>query len=374
MRVPFNYLPQQFADVDDIIATWRELIASTDFTLGRYVEAFENKFAGFVGSKHCVAVNCGTDALILALRAVGVGHGDEVITVANTFYATVGAIVAVGGRPVLVDCDERMQIAADQVEAAITPRTRAIVPVHFAGASPDMAALRGIAGRHAIPLLEDACPGIGTYMGGSHAGTIGEIGTFSMHPIKTLNVMGDGGMAVTNDDRLARWMRQYRNHGMADRDHIDFWGVNMRLQPLQAVVASRVLDTLPEALRIRRRNAAWLDEGLRYLADRVVVPRRLTENCESYTIYAAFFKDRDGLLQRLRLRGIDAMIHYPIPLHLQKAAATLGYKPGDFPISERQAKQIMTLPCHQYITADQVQYMLQCVREYYRGAPIRNSA
>jgi len=365
MRVPFNYLPQQFADVEDIVASWREMIASSEFTLGRYVEAFEDSFARFVKAKHCIAVNSGTDALILALRAVGVAHGDEVITVANTFFATVGAIVAVGAKPVFVDCDRRMQIATRQIERAINSRTRAIVPVHFAGASPDMTALVDISARHGLPLVEDACPGIGTYFAAKHAGTIGRVGAFSMHPIKTLNVMGDGGMAVTDDDGLARWMRQYRNHGMADRDHVDFWGVNMRLQPLQAIVASRALDTVPKAVRLRNRNARHLDEGLKTLPGLVAVPPRLAHNLESYVIYAAFFQDRDGLVTYLRSRGVDAKVHYPVPLHLQKAALSLGYKTGDFPICERQANEVMTLPCHQYLAEDQLEYMLECVREYY---------
>jgi dTDP-4-amino-4,6-dideoxygalactose transaminase len=267
-----------------------------------------------------------------------------------------------------------MQIAVGQIEGAITPKTKAIIPIHFAGASPDIAAVRGLAARHRLAVIEDACPGIGSYLGGAHAGTIGDIGAFSMHPIKTLNVMGDGGMVVTNNDQFARWMHQYRNHGMADRDHIDFWGVNMRLQPLQAIVALRVLETIPQALLTRNRNARLLDEGLQQLEGFVKVPARIAGNVESYTIYIAFFQTRNELLAHLRARGIDAKVHYPIPLHLQKAAEPLGYKAGDFPEAERQAREVLTLPCHQYVTEADVHYMVSCIREYYGSVMHRAAA
>ena len=272
MRVPYNYLPAQFSDPEAYIADWRELIRSTEFTLGPFVEAFERKVSMFVGARHVIGTNTGTDALMLALRALGIGPGDEVITVAATFYATAGAIAAVGAKPVFDDVDERYQMDPDAVEAAITPRSRALLPVHWAGASPDMARLGGIAARHRLALVEDACMGPGGAVQGRHPGTFGAIGCFSMHPLKPLHVMGDGGMICTDDDRLYSWMKKYRNHGMADRDHIEFWGVNMRLQPLQAIVASRVLETVKESVARRNELARLLDDGLRSLGPEVTLP------------------------------------------------------------------------------------------------------
>jgi dTDP-3-amino-2,3,6-trideoxy-4-keto-D-glucose/dTDP-3-amino-3,4,6-trideoxy-alpha-D-glucose/dTDP-2,6-dideoxy-D-kanosamine transaminase len=365
MRVPYNYLPQQFSDVDLIIDEWREVIKTTEFTLGPFVEAFEHKFAEFVGAKHCISTNTGTDALILALKAVGVKQGDEVITVANTFYATVGAIVAVGATPVLVDSDDRYQIDVEKIPEAITNKTKAVLPVHWAGCSPDILPIMELSEEHGIPVIEDACPAVGAYVNGKHAGTFGKVNAFSMHPLKPLNVMGDGGMAVTDDDELAEWMGKYRNHGMVDRDHIDFWGVNMRLQPLQAIVASHVLDTVSELVRIRNRNARLLDKGLTKLQSFVQVPFRPPGNVEAYQLYLASFKRRDELCDYLVSKGIEVKVHYPLPLHLQKAAVRLGHKKGDFPVSEQQANEIMTIPNHQYIAPEQIEYILSQIQSFY---------
>lgn len=364
MRVPYNYLPFQFADPDPILAEWRRLIASSEFTLGPWVEAFEKKFAAYVGVRHCISTNTGTDALVLALRAVGVRPGDEVVTVVNTFYATVGAIVAVGARPIFVDCDDRFQIDASQVERAISDKTKAILPVHWAGCSPDIKRIVAIADNHGIPVVEDACPAVGAYVNGRHAGTHGRIGAFSMHPLKPLNVMGDGGMVVTDNDGLAEWMRRYRNHGMVDRDHIQIWGVNMRLQPLQAIVASHVLDTVEDLVAIRNRNARLLDAGLKGLAH---IPDRPPGNVEAYQLYLACFDRRDELLRHLIAHEIEAKVHYPLPLHLQQAAADLGYKRGDFPRAERQAAEVITIPAHQFILPDQIEFMLDTIRNFYRN-------
>ena len=367
MNVPFNYLPQQFGDVEPYLEQWRSLAASGEFTLGPLVEAFETKFARYVGARHCISTNNGTDALILALKAAGIGPGDEVITVANTFYATAGAIVAAGARPVFIDCDERFQINPEKIPAAVTGKTRAILPVHWAGASPQMIQLLDLAEAHGLVVIEDACPAVGAYVNGRHAGTFGKLGAFSMHPLKPLNVMGDGGMTVTDDDALAEWMRKYRNHGMTDRDHIDFWGVNMRLQPFQAIVGSRVLDTVADLVKLRNRNARQLDEGLRQLPEFVTVAERLPDHVEAQQLYMACFERRDQLLRFLIGRGIEAKVHYPVPLHLQKAAAGLGYKRGDFPVAEYQADHLITLPAHQFITVEQIDYTLETIREFYVG-------
>ena len=227
---------------------------------------FERKFAAYIGVKHVFGVNTGTEALTLALKAVGVGHGDEVITVPNTFIATVGAIVAAGATPVFVDCDERYQIDPDRIEAAITPKNKSGLPVYWGGCPPDIEHIVAIGEEHGIPVVEDACPAVGAQINGKSAGTFGKVNAFSMHPLKPLNVWGDGGMIVTDDDRIADWLRLYRYHGMSDRDHVDIWGVNARLQPVQAIVASRLLDTIDESLATRIRNASLLDSGLRDLA------------------------------------------------------------------------------------------------------------
>lgn len=365
MKVPYNYLPMQFSDIEEIITDWKKLIQSTEFTLGPFVERFEKEFAEFVGCKHVISTNTGTDALILALKALGVGPGDEVISVPITFYATIGSIAAVGARPVFVDINDRYQIDINHISKAVTSRTKAIVPVHWGGASPDMPELMKIAESFGLKIVEDACMAPGGGIQGKHPGTFGHANAWSMHPLKPLNVMGDGGMVSTDDDGLADWMRMYRNHGMIDRDHNSIWGVNMRLQPLQAIVASHVLKTVPGTVEIRNRNAHILDEGLKDLADCITVPPRPAGYRETFSLYMARFKKRDALMQYLVEREIEAKIHYPVPLHLQKAAEHLGYKRNDFPISEQYAEEIMTLPAHQYLTCEQMSYMIHSIRSFY---------
>ena len=365
MQVKYNYLPEQFADVDDIFEDLRGLVKSGEFTLGPYVDRFEKKFADYIGVKHVISTNTGTDALILALKGAGVKPGDEAITVPNTFFATVGAIVAVGARPVFVDCDDRYQIDATKIEKAITKRTRAILPVHWAGCPADMKQIMAIADKHGIPAVEDACPSVGAQVDGRFVGTFGKVNAFSMHPLKPLNVWGDGVMVTTNNDEIAAFLRLYRNHGMSDRDHIDIWGINSRVQPVQAVVAMHVLDNIEKLVEARIRNARLLDEGLKELHDFISPPRRPKEYREVYQLYLACAKRRDELVKFLISKEVEAKIHYPIPLHLQKAAASLGYKKGDFPVCEQQASEIITIPSHQFITPEQIAYTIGCIRSFY---------
>ncbi|PIR26671.1 MAG: transcriptional regulator [Deltaproteobacteria bacterium CG11_big_fil_rev_8_21_14_0_20_42_23] len=366
MKVQYSYLKEQFSNPMEVyFEDLRPLIASGEFTFGPFVEAFEKKFASYIGAKHVIGTSNGTDALILSLKSLGLKAGDEVITVPNTFYATVGSIVAIGACPVFVDCNERYQIDAEKIEAAISSKTKAILPVHWAGCSPDIEAVLDIAQKYGLDVVEDACPATGATINGKFAGTFGKVNAFSMHPLKPLNVMGDGGLIATNDDSVAEFIRIYQNHGMVDRDHNSMWGINSRLQPIQAVIASRVLDEIEDSIRARNRNASRLDEGLKQLEGRIQVPLRPQTNREVYQLYQIGAKRREELLPYLISKGIEAKIHYPVPLHLQKAAEELGYKTGDFPVCERQAGEIVTLPAHQYITEEQVDYMVSVMCEFY---------
>ena len=366
MRVNYAYLHQQF-HFDDYADELRELVASGEFTLGPYVDRFESRFADYIGVKHVIAVNTGTDALILCLRALGVGAGDEVITVPNTFYATVGAIVAVGARPVFVDVDDRMQMDPELIGAAISPSTKAIIPVHWGGCPPDMEEIMAVADAHGIPVVEDACPAVGAKIGSKFAGTWGRLSAFSMHPLKPLNVMGDGGMVATDDDTLASWLRQYRNHGMTDRDHIGFWGVNARLQPFQAVVGVRLLDAMEANIAARCYCATMLDRGLSNLERHLTTMRRVAGVREAYQLYQVHATRRAELIKYLCDREIEVKIHYPVPLHLQEAARSLEYSCGDFPVAERQADMVLTVPAHQYITKEQLDYTIGHIHEFYQS-------
>lgn len=365
MLVNYGYLHQQFAEVDEYIDELRYLVSTGEFTLGPFVEKFEKKFADYIGVKHVISTNTGTDALILALKASGIRSGDEVITVPNTFYATVGAIVAAGGKPVFVDCDERMQINPDLIEQAITPRTKGILPVHWMGCPADMNRIMKVATQYNLVVVEDACPAVGAEVNGKRCGSFGAAGCFSFHPLKPLNVWGDGGAIVTNDDEIAGFLSLYRNHGMTDRDHIEMWGVNSRIQPIQAVVATRVLDTVDHSNGIRIRNAQLLDKGLRGLEEYISIPERSSKYKEVYQLYVIRAQKRDELVEYLQSKEIECRVHYPLPLHLQNAAKGLGHSKGDFPESERQAEEIITFPAHQYITPEQIEYMIEHTRKYY---------
>lgn len=368
MKVPYNYLPQEFGDTKNIFNDWARLIESSEYTLGPFVEEFESKFAELVGSKHAISTNNGTDALILSLKALKLERGFEAIVPANTFYATAGAVVAAGGIPVFCDVDSRYQLDLVSAESVITGKTRVLLPVHWAGASPDMNQVMKFAEKFSLYVVEDACMGIGGRVNDKHPGTFGNLGAFSMHPLKSLNVIGDGGICVTDDDGLAEWMRKYRNHGMVDRDHIDMYGVNMRIQPLQAVVAMERMPKLGEVLDIRRRNASLYDQGLSSV-DGIKTPSRQPWNSETYSLYMVLAEHRDRLLNFLIDKEIDAKIHYPKPLHLQNAHRIISASSESVSLkrAEAQSDQLLTIPVHQYLNTDQIDYVMACIHEFYGG-------
>ena len=365
IKVPFNYLPFEFSKHEKIFLKWKKLIQSTDFTLGKFMEEFEENFKNYVSVKYCFGTNNGTDALILSLKALGIKEGDEVITVSNSFYATAGAIDAVGAKIIFVDCDHRYQIDYKKIENKITKKTKAIIPVHWAGASPQMEKIIKISKKYNIHIIEDACMGIGASVNLKSPGTFGTIGAFSMHPLKSLNVMGDGGMIVTDNHDIASWIKKFRNHGMINRDKIDFWGVNMRLQPLQAIVANEGLKKIDRVIKQRNINAKILDNELQNLAPDIIVPERIEGHVETFALYMILCKDRNKLIKYLTKNNIEVKIHYPIPLHLQKPSIKMGYKKGDFLVSEEQSLKLVTLPVHQYLSNNQLEYMINKIKFFY---------
>lgn len=367
MRVPYNYLDRQFPDteIDAIFGKLRTLVKTGEFTLGPAVLEFERRLGALVGVTHVIGTNSGTDALILALQAFRIGPGDEVITQVNTFYATVGAIVAVGARPVFVDVNDCYAMDETKIEAAITTRTKALLPVYWRGFPPNMSMVMALAAVHELYVIEDACPALGARYNEKSAGAFGHAAAFSFHPLKPLNVWGDGGAVVTNHDRAGEWLRRYRNHGMVSREEIAFWGVNQRLQPVQAVVALHELDHLEASVDRRIAIAGRLDTGLSAIPEITVPPRPLNRR-HSYQLYMVRAQRRDNLRRFLLDHGVEAQVHYPVPLHLQPAARALDYQKGDFPMAEAQAAEIITLPGHQFLTDAEVDYMIEQVRAFYR--------
>jgi dTDP-3-amino-2,3,6-trideoxy-4-keto-D-glucose/dTDP-3-amino-3,4,6-trideoxy-alpha-D-glucose/dTDP-2,6-dideoxy-D-kanosamine transaminase len=368
MKVKYSYLEDQFANPQPILAEIARLVQAGDYTLGKPVEVFEGKFAAAIGTKYALGVSSGTDALFLALKAIGVGPGDEVITVPNTFIATIGAIIAAGAKPVFVDVlDGDYTINPALIEVAITPKTKALLPVHYAGHPADMPAIMAIAHKYHLPIIEDACQAISAAIDGQNVGTFGIAAGYSLHPLKNLNVWGDGGLIVTNSEEIREKVKLLRNHGLKNRDEVQIFGYNSRLDSLQAVVGNYLINDLE---RITAQRIAWanqIDAGLRDLAEFITIPARLPNRRYVYHLYMLMVQRRDRLLQYLIERGIEAKVHYPIPLHLQEAAQPLGYKKGDFPIAEAQAKTIITLPVHQHLHQEQIDYMLATIHAFYRS-------
>lgn len=368
MRVKFSYLEEQFQDYHVYLEKIAEVVKAGDYTLGKAVIEFEERFAALLGAKYGIGVNSGTDALILSLKAIGVGPGDEVITTPNTFIATVGAIVAAGARPVFVDCTDEYVIDPDLIEAAITSHTKALMPVHYAGVPADMDRIMPIAHRHALPVIEDACQAIKGALNDKCAGTFGLTGAFSLHPLKNLNVWGDSGIIITDNEEMRDRLVLLRNHGLVNRDEVTVFGYNSRLDSVQAAVGNQLLGESEWITATRRKWAAQLDQALSELPEFVVVPRRRPHKRYVHHLYIVQVKNRDRLLAFLQSQGVEAKVHYPIPVHLQRAAYYLGYKEGDFPVTESLAKSIITLPVHQHLEEAHIAYMIEKIREFYRTA------
>ena len=365
MKVRYSYLAQQFADCDDLWDSLKEFVPTGDFTLGKPLSEFEKRFAELIGTRSAIGVNSGTDAIKLSLKALGIGPGDEVMTAANTFVATVGAIAELGARPVFVDCDDTFCMNVDQVEAAVTDRTRAIVPVHFTGYMTNMRKLTPLAESLGLPVVEDACQSILGAIDGKNAGTWGLSGAFSLHPLKNLNVWSDGGLIVTNDDELAEKLRLLRNHGLSDRDTVSIMGCNSRLDTLQAVVGNWLIPKTEEIANKRIENAAFYDRELGELSQ-ISIPPRPEGFKIVYHLYIVFAEERDALLQHSIDNGIEAKVHYPIPIYRQPALEFLGHKAGDFPVSDAHTKSIITFPCDQHLSQEELNYVVDTVKAFYQ--------
>ena len=365
MKVRYSYLAQQFGDCEDLWKELKEFVPTGDFTLGKPLVEFEDRFAKLIGTRFAIGVNSGTDAIKLSLKALGIGPGDEVITAANTFVATVGAIAELGAKPVFVDCDDTFCMNVDLVEEAITEQTRAIVPVHFTGYMTDMRKLVPIAERNGIPLIEDACQSILGAIDKKNAGTWGLSGAFSLHPLKNLNVWSDGGLIVTDDQQLADKLRLLRNHGLSDRDTVSILGCNSRLDTIQAVVGNWLIPQTEEIANRRIANAAFYDKYFGKL-DQIRIPPRPPGFRIVYHLYIVFAEDRDSLLQHCLDRGVDAKVHYPVPIYRQPALDYLGYKEGVFPVTDGHTKTIITFPCDQHLSKEQLQYVAETVSDFYQ--------
>lgn len=368
-KVAFVDLYKQHQEVEaELVEVFRRVLQKSSFILGPEVTAFEQSFASYIGTAECIAVNNGTAALQLVLEALGIGPGDEVITVANTFIATAEAISAVSGRPVFVDADPVSYTMDPQlVEAAVTPQTKAILPVHLYGQSADLDALMAIAKRHNLYLIEDACQAHGATYKGKRVGGFGIAGCFSFYPGKNLGCLGEGGGIVTNDASLAQKTRMLRDHGSVKKYEHSIPGYNFRLEGLQGGFLNVKLKKL-DKWNARRREVAQRYQQL--LADAPIsLPTEMGWGEHVYHLYVIHADDREALRKSLHDAGIETGLHYPVPLHLQAAYKDLGYEKSAFPVSEHLSNHILSLPMHPYLTDAEVERVASVVLESLECQP-----
>ena len=363
-NVPFVDLGVQYraisAEIDDAIA---KVIQDADFILGREVRLFEEEFAEFCDSSHAVGVDSGTSALELALRAFDIGPGDEVITAANSFIASALGISHAGAKPVLVDVDPfTYTLDVKALERAITRRTKAIIPVHLYGHPAHMGPIRQLADKHGLVVIEDACQAHGARYKGKRVGSLGHAAAFSFYPGKNLGAYGDGGMVVTKDRKIANRLEMLRNYGQKEKYKHLFRGYNRRLDTIQAAILRVKLRYLEKWNAARRWNAKLYQKHLE--GSGVVVPGEAGGAESVWHLYVIRTEQRDALKEHLINKGINASIHYPIPIHLQPAYHDLGYKRGDFPVTEAHADRILSLPMYAELTDRQIEFISQTVCEF----------
>ena len=369
VNVPLLDLKAQYRSIrTEIMAALESVCDEQAFILGARVADLEKDIQGYVGASHAVGVASGTDAILLALMACGVGPGDEVVTVPYTFFATAGSISRLGAKPVFVDIKpDTYNLDPALLESAVTPKTKAVMPVHLYGQCAEMEPILTVAARRKIPVIEDAAQAIGAARRGRQAGTLGQAGCFSFFPSKNLGGFGDGGMVTTNDQALADRVRMLRVHGSRVKYVHEVIGLNSRLDALQAAVLRIKLTHLEEWTKGRQRNAARYDSLFKDagLLDRVTLPAVTAENRHVYNQYVVRVPQRDQLRTFLQEQGVGTEIYYPTPLHLQVCYKDLGYREGSFPQSERAAKETLALPIFAELTADQQAYVVETIKKFY---------
>ena len=364
MNIPIINSRRQYETIaSEVESAVLNVMRSGQWILGSQNKMLEETMSKYLNVNHCVALNSGTDALHLALRALDIGEGDEVISTAFTFVATSESIGIVGAKPVFVDIDpDTFNLDASKIEAAITPKTKAIIPVHLYGQPCDMDAIMDIAKRHNLYVIEDACQAIGAEYKGRKVGSIGHIGCFSFYPTKNLGTMGDGGMLTTNDENIKNRVIALRNHGGAVRYHHDEIGVNSRLDEIQAAILNVKFPHIDSWNKLRREHASYYNE-LFSKCDLIETPKELDNTYCVYHQYTIKVPNRDEVHKMLGEMGIGAMIYYPIPLHLQKVHAKYNFKEGMLPNTEKNTKLVLSLPMFAEITKEEQETVAKSVIE-----------
>jgi dTDP-4-amino-4,6-dideoxygalactose transaminase len=364
MKVRYSYLKQQFSNCNDLWTKLKKFVATGDFTLGKELNKFEENFAKLIGSKYAVGVNSGTDAIKLSLKLLDIKKNDEVITAANTFVATVGAINELGAKIIFVDCNKTFCMDTKLIERAINKKTKAIVPVHFSGYMCNMKELKRISLKYKIPIIEDACQSILGEYDGKKAGTWGITGAFSLHPLKNVNVWSDGGIITTNSKKYYKKLKLLRNHGLISRDKVEILGFNSRLDTFQACVGNWLLPKAKDIANKRISNAKYLDKGFSNI-QQIEIPERYKNQKIVYHLYMVYAKNRNTLYKHCLKKGIEAKIHYPTPIYRQKA---LKKNSGNkrYPNTDLQSQNLISFPCDQHLTKKQLNYIIKTVNDFYK--------
>jgi dTDP-4-amino-4,6-dideoxygalactose transaminase len=365
-RVPLLDLARQWAGLEEeVLAEVRAVFRESDFILGKRVAALEGELAAYCGAPRAVACASGTDAILLGLKALGIGPGDEVVTTPFTFFATAGAVANCGARPVFADIDPAtFGLSPAAAEAALTPRTRAILPVHLFGRAADMTGLLAVAARAGIPVVEDMAQAVGAEHRGRRCGSLGELGTLSFYPSKNLGGAGDGGMVVTRDPGVEAWIRRARNHGQSRRYEHEFVGTNSRLDGLQAAVLRAKLRRLDGWTAARAERARRYDALLAGVPG-VRTPDPDPEGRHVWNQYTIRSDRRDALREHLAAAGVGTAVYYPVPLHLQRCFAHLGGREGQFPESERASREVLSLPVFPELTEAEQGHVADRIREFH---------
>lgn len=365
LKVPYVNIAAQHAPIkEELLEAMGGVIDHGRFILGQEVDEFEKRFAETCGVAYAVGVNSGTDALILALKALGIGPGDEVITVPNSFVSSTGCIVLVGASPVFVDVGDDYNMDPLLIEQAITPRTRAILPIHLTGRPADMGPIMETAKAHGLQVIEDGAQAVGAEYRGQQVGSFGIAGCFSFHPLKTLNACGDGGAVTTNDVGLYQELKVLRNIGLKERDDCVVWSHNSRLDTLQAAILMVKLKYFEQWNEARRANACYYQERLEGLPQ-VQAPAHYSYEKPVYHTFVIQADHRDHLKAYLSDQGIGTAVHYPIPIHLQRAASGMELGAGSFPVTESQAGRILSLPVYPELEPAQLEHVADAVRSFY---------
>ncbi|MEM7369279.1 MAG: DegT/DnrJ/EryC1/StrS family aminotransferase [Bacteroidota bacterium] len=362
-RIPYVDLGGQYAPFkEEVMAAVEKVIDSGWFILGQEVKEFEQKFAALCGTKYAIGMNSGTDALILCMNGLGIGKGDEVIVPPNSYLASASSVALAGATPVFADVRDDYNLDPEKLEQAITPKTKAVIPVHLTGRPADMHAIQEVADRHGLYVLEDAAQAVGATYHGQTVGSFGIAAGFSLHPLKNLSAAGDAGITTTDNEELYEYLMKARTHGHRNREECAFWSLNSRLDTMQAAILLVKMKYLDQWNKRRRELAEIYQERL---SPYVWVPKDQPHEHAVYHTFIIQTEHRDALQRHLNACDIDTKIHYPIPIHLQESAEYLGYKKGDFPITERQTETILSLPIFAELTDEQVQYVCECIQIFF---------